>query len=58
MNECAQAIGIDKSYIWVYICDAEKTAEFGAVLPEPGQEKAWAQALPSEVRERYGIVLE
>jgi phenylpyruvate tautomerase PptA (4-oxalocrotonate tautomerase family) len=55
MNECAEAIGIDKSYIWVYICDAEKTAEFGSILPEPGQEKAWVEKLPKEVRDRYGL---
>lgn len=55
MNECAQAIDVDKSYIWVYICDADKTAEFGAVLPEPGQEKAWMEKLPAEVKRRYGI---
>ena len=55
MNECAEAIGIDKSYIWVYICDADKTAEFGRVLPEPGQEEAWVARLPKEVRDRYGL---
>ena len=55
MNECAEAIGIDKSYIWVYICDADKTAEFGQVLPEPGQEEAWVARLPKEVRARYGL---
>jgi phenylpyruvate tautomerase PptA (4-oxalocrotonate tautomerase family) len=55
MNECAEAIGIDKSYIWVYICDADKTAEFGEVLPEPGQEEAWVARLPKEVRDRYFI---
>ena len=55
MEECAKAIGVEKSYIWVYICDADKTAEFGAVLPEPGQEKAWVEKLPKEVKQRYGI---
>ena len=55
MEECAEAIGVGKSYIWVYICDADKTAEFGAVLPEPGQEKVWVEKLPKEVKERYGI---
>lgn len=55
MNECAEAIEIDKSYIWVYICDADKTAEFGQVLPEPGQEEAWVAKLPKEVRDRYGL---
>ena len=55
MNECAEAIGVDRSYVWAYICDAEKTAEFGAVLPEPGKEKEWVEAIPREVRERYGM---
>lgn len=29
MRECAEAIGVDKSFVWVYVCDADKTAEFG-----------------------------
>ncbi len=37
MNECSEAMRVDPSYVWAYICDAEKTAEFGAVLPEPGK---------------------
>ena len=55
MKECAEAIRVDSSFVWVYICDADKTAEFGAVLPEPGHEKEWKEALPKEVRTRYGI---
>ncbi|KAK5170959.1 uncharacterized protein LTR77_004103 [Saxophila tyrrhenica] len=55
MSECSEAMGVDPSFVWAYICDAEKTAEFGSVLPEPGQEKAWVEAIPKEVRDRYGL---
>ncbi|KAK3705103.1 hypothetical protein LTR37_013470 [Vermiconidia calcicola] len=52
MDECAEVTGIDRSYFWVYICDAEKTAEFGSILPEPGGEKEWVENLPKGVRDR------
>jgi phenylpyruvate tautomerase PptA (4-oxalocrotonate tautomerase family) len=43
-----------KTSVWVYILDlpASQMAEFGHVLPEPGQEAAWAGALPAADRER------
>jgi len=53
--ECAPHAKVDSSYIWVYICDIEAASEFGAVLPEPGQEKAWVENLGKDVRERYGL---
>lgn len=55
MKECSEAAGIDRSYVWVYICDIDKAAEFGAVLPEPGQEAEWVAKIPKEVRDRYGM---
>lgn len=55
MAECAAATDMDKSFWWVYICDADKTAEFGSVLPEPGGEKEWIEGIDKEVRERYGL---
>ena len=55
MAECSEAVGIDRSFLWVYICDAEKTAEFGSILPKPGEEEAWVAKLPKEVRDRYGL---
>ena len=55
VKECASACGVDKSYIWVYISDLAKAAEFGSVLPEPGEETKWFAALPDEVKERYDL---
>ena len=55
MNECAEATGIENFFFWVYICDADKTAEFGSILPKPGEEEAWVARLPKEVRDRYGL---
>ena len=55
MKGCAEVCGLDPSYVWVYICEADKTVEFGSVLPAPGGEKAWEEALPREVGERYGL---
>lgn len=53
--ECSKATGIEASYWWVYICDADKTSEFGSVLPKPGEEEAWVNSLSEEVRKRYGL---
>lgn len=53
MNECATALSIDSSYIWVYVNDADKTAEFGKILPKPGGEKEWLKSIPHDVRSRY-----
>ena len=55
MEECGAATGIEKSYFWVYVCDAEKTAEFGSILPQPGEEEAWVAQLSKDVRDRYGL---
>jgi hypothetical protein len=34
--------------VWVYLCNLEPTdmVEFGHVLPSPGEEQAWFDALP------------
>lgn len=53
MNECAAALAIDSSYVWVYVNDADKTAEFGKLLPKPGGEKEWLKSISQEVRSRY-----
>ena len=56
MSECSEATGIERSYIWAYINDVAKAAEFGQVLPAPGEnEKEWEEAIPKDVRERYGF---
>lgn len=40
--------------VWVYLLElpASAMAEFGRVLPEPGEEAAWAASFPSVERER------
>lgn len=40
--------------VWVYVLElpASAMAEFGRVLPEPGEEAAWAASFPSDERER------
>lgn len=53
--ECAAAVGIEGSYVWVYIVDADKTSEFGKVLPKPGEEAKWLEEIDGSVRERYGF---
>ena len=55
VNECAAACGIDESFVWVYVSDLAKAAEFGSVLPEPGEEKEWFAALPEDVKQRYDL---
>ena len=55
VKEVAEICGIDKSYIWVYISDLAKAAEFGSVLPVPGKEKGWYAALSEEVKKRYEL---
>lgn len=34
---------------------ANTGAEFGSVLPKPGEEEAWVAGLKKEVRDRYGL---
>ena len=46
----AHAAGLPKRHVWVYIEDlpARQLAEYGLVLPEPGEEEAWKAKLSSE----------
>jgi phenylpyruvate tautomerase PptA (4-oxalocrotonate tautomerase family) len=48
----AQAAMVPASHVWVYISDLipRQMAEFGHVLPEPGDETKWAQSLPAADR--------
>ena len=55
VKECAAACGIDESYMWVYISDLAKAAEFGSVLPGVGEENQWFAALPEDVKRRYDL---
>ena len=51
----AAAIGeTDRSCVQVYLVDvpARQIAEWGQILPNPGEESAWEEALPDTVKQR------
>lgn len=54
LDAVAQAAQAPKTAIWVYLVDlpARQMAEFGHILPEPGEEAAWSASLPAADRER------
>lgn len=44
--------GVDDTKVWIYLCniDATDMIEYGHVLPQPGGEQAWFEALPQPLR--------
>jgi phenylpyruvate tautomerase PptA (4-oxalocrotonate tautomerase family) len=44
----ARAFGLPPNHVWIYITDLipRQMVEFGHVLPEPGDEAKWTEALP------------
>src|SRR5262245_6382015 len=58
MRGIVQAIseisGVEESAIWVYLCNLapDDMVEYGRVLPQPGKEQEWFEALPAELQ-RY-----
>lgn len=52
VTDVAEAAGIEARLVWVYLSElpARHMAEFGEILPEAGDEAAWAERLPAEVR--------
>ncbi len=48
LHAVAKVTALDKNCIWVYLVDLEprQMAEFGHVLPAPGDEAAWTANLP------------
>ena len=48
----AELSGLPKNSVWVYVSEipARQMAEYGHVLPEPGDEKTWLENLPREDR--------
>ena len=52
MRDVAEIAGVRQSEVWVYLCNLAPTdmVEYGHVLPEPGQEQAWFDALPADLR--------
>jgi phenylpyruvate tautomerase PptA (4-oxalocrotonate tautomerase family) len=49
LSECS---GLPKRLVWVYITEipARQMAEYGHVLPEPGDEQSWLNTLPEADR--------
>lgn len=54
MQETSDILQTSREDVWVYISDipAESVAEFGAILPQPGDEEKWLAALPAALREK------
>lgn len=52
MKDVAQITGVKEDSIWVYLCNLDPTdmIEYGHVLPEPGKEKEWFEALPESLK--------
>jgi phenylpyruvate tautomerase PptA (4-oxalocrotonate tautomerase family) len=47
-----RVLTVPESVVWVYLNDLNHTdmIEFGHVLPEPGSEQGWVDALPADLR--------
>jgi len=54
MQDVGRASGAAEDAVWIYLCDipAANIAEYGRVLPPPGEEDAWFSSLPHAMRER------
>jgi phenylpyruvate tautomerase PptA (4-oxalocrotonate tautomerase family) len=54
VSDVAAAAGKETFSVWVYLYELPPAAmaEFGHILPEPGDEQVWADALPAEDRAR------
>ena len=53
VNALSSAGNVAKSLVWVYVTEipARQMAEYGHVLPEPGDESMWLKGLPAADRE-------
>jgi len=49
----ANAAGVSRTGVWIYVAELppRQMMEYGYVLPEPGDEHVWTNALPTEHRE-------
>ena len=54
VGEVSEILGLAPEQVRIYICEipGPNIAEYGQVMPPPGQEEAWFAQLPAEVRER------
>jgi phenylpyruvate tautomerase PptA (4-oxalocrotonate tautomerase family) len=52
LQAISEISGVPESEIWIYLCNLapEDMVEYGHVLPQPGEEQAWFEALPAELR--------
>lgn len=59
MNATAEIAATHPSHVQVYIVDvpARQIAEWGQLLPLPGEEAAWDAAIPDAVRQRMTNLL-
>jgi phenylpyruvate tautomerase PptA (4-oxalocrotonate tautomerase family) len=50
VDDVSRAASIEKKHIWLYIDEmpANQMFEYGRVLPEPGEEQAWFDAISAE----------
>lgn len=53
-EEVGAILDLSPEHVWVYLCDipGPNIAEYGRVLPNPGQEDAWFARLPPDLQER------
>ena len=60
VRDVAAASGLPTQSIWIYLSEIRPSlmAEFGHVLPEPGDETAWFDALPEEDRRMLAAIAE
>ena len=54
VQDVGRASGAAEDAVWVYLCDipAANIAEYGRVLPPPGEEDAWFSSLPEAMQQR------
>lgn len=52
MKDLSVIAGIPETSVWVYLCNLVPTdmVEFGHVLPAPGEEHVWFEALPTDLK--------
>ncbi len=57
-RDVAALAGAAAADVWVYLNELAPTdmVEFGHVLPAPGDERAWLEALPAELRARLAAL--
>lgn len=58
LEAAAAAAQMPTGRVWVYLIDLlpAQMAEFGHILPEPGEEAVWPAALPAADRERFAKI--